>query len=1344
MASRYKKPIKVAQLRRKLNLLYETGRVEGDAAFGRLFKSPSKPNGLSGKTIRLWVNGEGTRDGNMVPEQNFKRFVEIFQKNLPGNRSYEETYALLTSPSADHLAAAFRSIGPKVDWLSLVENTERGGVSIVLWDRSDFTVTVRQKTLEDVKGAVECPVGHHFRFKLKSIEPGWITALQCGRTGWFGLELDDGRVSLGSSEHQGMFPLHSPYYRENEPGERRYIFIATPVPLPGDLLSKVRLSSSATTPLDVSTLDRFAHLAGEMQPSFRMNVLDVRFVDETSDADFVISQLSKKFLSQVRIAGYVKDENDVRHAVHLDDGLYVHRDRAEKAMTDFITKATTDTQSAGKWLSIVGEAGHGKSSLLWYLFTDLSAKPAFTVIPFMAQVEGNFAAPVRKVVRQKDIGNQSSLIVLIDTLDLVVGVDDQQLVKSISDLISLGALVVTTSRKQEADQLGRLLSSHGRIELARYNDCEAQQAIKNQIGIYYRKHSQSKREEQFNRVWGLLEQQRAIRELDLEPLILRMLFEAYAPEEIPQDVNTQQVYQHYWQNVVLFDRVVKSAEERMEREQLCCYIARTVAFGETHSDKFLINSLTGSEFDSPFQTLEGLVSSGVLQWAEGRSSVRFFHQTLLEFTAARDLLALDRESLDGYVNRLLEDVANFNFFRSPILKQLTIQSFASDEKLHLQLMQGLRRVNNELAAQLALEIVGKIPPAEKSQEIVRQWIDEEPKTLRGVICETVRHYPGRKTELALDFLQPYISSDRETAIYSICADTFSRSEPEIVHRFLHRQLARVIGSNDDTKTYFKNALCAVAKYGAADAINDLLELLPAVKPGQQSAIVNGIAEVLNTETASYGDCVVRNVIDLMPKIPRKRRNEVWESVCQFTLKLNQVSPPAAQDVANWLVESKIWHSDSNHAQYVGKIVGRIIADGPMVDRALAELRSKDHLARMFNTGLLVNAPPELSPQIMRAILALDKKRFSAIDSVCALFTVVGSLSNIGSDQMIEFLFRWPWPKSGIGTPLAQIIKQLATTDAQRTKDLLLRKLRQREPHNAKTIRALTLLIQEKAGIFDSAELQEIYETSFASRASRKVIAAATGAIATVDRQLAEAMFNRIFVDEGKDCQIGAINSLKYSLASDSDFAFQFGPQIIQTSLRQHIPGLLDNYLVTLKSTPRRHSGPLLSHLNAWFTDAIIQQQNEKIVGELLLVLKFGADADPGLSFRISQRIPITSKGIAGGLAALYDNVSEHSDDEVLLNAVLQAVTKVCIYDQDRIKNALIRTLPRLGQKIGSKPVIEMVMSVYKTIKSDEALKALFTAALQIPGWGPQEDKALLADKNLPAAVRSVLSTRTRR
>jgi len=1069
-------------------------------------------------------------------------------------------------------------------------------------------------------------------------------------------------------------------------------------------------------------------------------------VEETSKTDSVLAELSARFVSQLQIAGYVKDENDVRHAIYLDEGLYVHRVTAEAATTEFIAKATTDAKRAGKWLSIVGDAGHGKSSLLWYLFTDLSARPGLTVIPLLAQMESDLAAVVRTATRAGEVDCQNQLVVLIDTLDLVVGVDDQQLAKKITELVALGALVITTSRKQEADQLGRLLSSNTRVELRRYNDQEAQQAIRNQIRVYYRDKSEIELHEQFDKVWGLLEQQRDVRELDLEPLILRMLFEVYAPKDIPRDVNTQQIYQHYWQKVVLFDRVVKNADERMERERLCRYVAHGVAFGETHSDKFPVGPLTNphSGFQYSLQTIEGLISSGVLQWAEGRGSVRFFHQTFLEFTAAYDLLSLDRESMQRYSNQLLDDVAGFNFFRAPILKQLTIQSYDSDRELHLRLMRGLRQVNNELAAQLALEIIGKVPASERTHQIVRQWIDEDPQTLGGVICETVRHYPKSKTELALDLLQPYVSSRKETAIYSICTETFSRSEPEIVHRFLHRQLPRVIKANDDTKTYFKNALCAVAKYGVANAVNDLAELLPTVKAGQQSAILDGMADTLRAETAPHIDCVVRKVIDLIPAIPGKHRNEVWDSLCRLTGELNRVSPTTAQTIANWLIQSKIGQRDANSALFVGKIVGRIIVDEPMVAPAIDKLRSNDHLVRMFNTGLLANAPPELSQQIMRLILKLDQKSFSGIDSIRALFTVVSGLSDISGNQMLAFLSRWKWPSSGIGNPLVPIVKRLAATDPQATKNWLLKKFKQPEAHHVKIIRALTLLIQEKPETFSSAELREVYEGSFALESGPEVIAAAVGAIARVDRNLARTMFTRIFSEKGKYSQINVINSLLYSLASDPEFALQFGPWIIEVSLQQHIPGLLDNYLVTLKSTPRQHSALLLSHLNSWFTDAITQQQDAKILGELLALLKITAEADPDLSFRISQRIPIVNKGIAGGLAALYDNVSEHSDDPELLGSVLQAVATVSAHNQVRIRNALSRTLPRLGQKIGGARVIEMVLTVYKNIKNEQSLGDLFRAALEIPGWGPKENTALLADKDLSGAVRSILSTRTRR
>lgn len=1059
-----------------------------------------------------------------------------------------------------------------------------------------------------------------------------------------------------------------------------------------------------------------------------------------------LSDLTTKFVSQLRIAGYVRDETDVRRAVYLDEGLYVHRKRAETAVAEFIAKAASNRSRGGKWLDIVGDAGHGKSSLLWYLFTEWQANPGFTVVPFLAQTETDLAVAVTTAARVLEHRRKSQLLVLIDTLDLIVGIDDRQVAKAIGELTALGAVVVTTSRRQEADQLGRLLSSDSRVELRRFDDGEAQQAIRYQIQIRYPQASEPKRAEQFEKIWGLLEQQRDVRELDLEPLILRMLFESYGSQDIPREVNTQQIYEQYWHEVVLFDRMAKTADDRLAREQLCRYVARRVAFGTTHTDKILTSALTepNAGLRSPTQTLEGLVSSGVLQWAEGRSSVRFFHQTFLEFTAAYDLLSLDRSTLDQFVTQLLEDVTGFNFFRAPILKQLAIQCFEPDPDLHRQLLKGLRDVNNELAAQLTLEILGKVPGLDSTTGLVSEWIAAEPQTFVGVVCETVRHYPQRKTGLALELLEPFIGSNKETAIFAICADTFSPGEPEVVQQFLHRQLPRVMKANDDIKTYFEHALFAAARNGAVNAIHDLLALLPVVKPGQQAAILEGIALSLNAKTSPLGERVVMEVIDLLPQIPGKQRNEVWDALCRFTRELNRISPEIGSRIAARLVADDIWRRDTGSAQYVGKIAGHIQANATMTEQAIDNLCSRDHFIRMFNTGFLKNAPAELSPLIMSLIEKADHRSFSDIDTVRALFTVVSSLADISADRILAFLERWTWPPTGIGTALNLIVEQLAAADPQTARDWMLAQLKKTHLPNIKVVRALALLIQKTPEVFDSAQLREVYENSFTSVEGRQIIASAVGAIAAVDRELAEAMFQRLFIEEGKVCQITAVNSLEFSLESDPEFVLQFGPQIIDIFLQQHLKGLLDNYLVLLKKIPLSHAALLLSRLDQWFTEAITQQLDEKITSELLALLRIATEADPDLTFRISQRIPISSKGIAGGLAALYDNISEHSEDPDVLGGLLSAVAKISTYDQVRIGNALSRTLPRLARKIGRTRVIEMVMSVYRTIENEKALSALVKAALKVPGWGPEEDAALLADKNLPRAVRSILSNRARR
>lgn len=56
----------------------------------------------------------------------------------------------------------------------------------------------------------------------------------------------------------------------------------------------------------------------------------------------------------------------------------------------------------------------------------------------------------------------------------------------------------------------------------------------------------------------------------------------------------------------------------------------------------------------------------------------------------------------------------------------------------------------------------------------------------------------------------------------------------------------------------------------------------------------------------------------------------------------------------------------------------------------------------------------------------------------------------------------------------------------------------------------------------------------------------------------------------------------------------------------------------------------------------------------------------------------------------------------------------------------------------------MVMDVYTEIEDVQALKVLFRAAFEIPGWGVAQNSKLLKDPHLPGTIRSLLSTRAKK
>jgi hypothetical protein len=248
-----------------------------DAKLGRLFASPDEPDGLTGKAIRNWITGEGTRDPEHVPAGRMQRLTETFCERMPQPHTLEEVRALLLSPSEQGLVLALLSGAPQVDWMTLVMGASRGTAQVLTAGRSTARVSVRRSELESLRGDAQVAVGQPFRLRLSLPRPGWLCVVQWGDSGWFGVELADRRVALQVDEGDCLLPPAPPYLTESEVGTRRYLFMLSQQPFPPDVVTTLLHSARATAPLHADALVRLAHVVAA--DAVDLTALDVEFTE---------------------------------------------------------------------------------------------------------------------------------------------------------------------------------------------------------------------------------------------------------------------------------------------------------------------------------------------------------------------------------------------------------------------------------------------------------------------------------------------------------------------------------------------------------------------------------------------------------------------------------------------------------------------------------------------------------------------------------------------------------------------------------------------------------------------------------------------------------------------------------------------------------------------------------------------------------------------------------------------------------------------------------------------------------------------------------------------------------
>ncbi len=1052
------------------------------------------------------------------------------------------------------------------------------------------------------------------------------------------------------------------------------------------------------------------------------------------------------FINEIRIAGHVSEADGIRRAIYLDsDRLYVHRAKQEDRIKAETIAFNKDPQARSKWISIVGDAGHGKSSLLWHLFTSFKEHKDVSVFCVLAQLSG------------KDILNRlecaiplikGNAIILLDTLDLLVGLNDARLAAVLNNIRNTGHLLITTSRRQEIKRLPN--KSDIEIELGRYTDEEAQEAIHNYIRACYPTMNYNERQAQFESIWNILDSKRKIQELDLEPLILSMIFQAYAPNAITQEINTQKIYQKFWQERMLEDRTVRSSEERQARIKLCHLLAHNIVFSISGSDSFAIGDLERVWKDVhrcpfPYDTLENLVSSGILHWTCGQTHVRFFHQTFLEYTEAMYVRLASETTRQELMTALYDDFGKDIYWRIPVLKQIAVQDFHEGEgNLWKEVLIALRRVQSLYSLQIALEISGKIGDDDGySQRICKQWIASQPSHMATTVCERVKYYPKMKIPLALELLEPCLGTHEEIAIYNICSVWFAPMNANAVHAFLRKQIS-LMRSRDikDGSTSFKEALVSVFRFGTVEALNDLLALFPSLTSGQRAGLIDSLSPILKPENA-------QNIADFCEKIINfvigEQKGEVRHSFINLLLNLRKFAGEEVRALSQKVFDLGQWKTNEVAAIFTGTLVGKFHLDTEKIRFFCSNIHSTDPFIRVFSTWALLDPDPLFHGAIMDEIMKSDIHNLSE-DKRQMVFKVVSSLTNIEHERLMQFLNTCPWP---ISVVLPNEFRKIFTILAEggsveATKRWLFTEL---EKANGMRFRqamnGLLGIIVRNIGAFTAQELRQIYQMARRDNLTLSEFADVVGLFVYVDAELASEIFHQLLQSGNQNLRTGTMLSLAISINDHLEFTLSQGDRVLTLSGEKDRFGLLHCFLKVLREYRGNKGIQLIKRLDGLFTEPYLESlHDENSLTELLTLLKIYAQELPEQVLQIARRCPPTTQGLAGALSAIYANAVaslENSDD---LSRILHDLMSMAKFRQRHIRNALIRTLPLLAIKIGYRKVFKIFFDMYKKIVSTPGFEDLVKAIMRVPEWSEEETVKLLNDQDLSPQVRSLLLSRT--
>ena len=374
----------------------------------------------------------------------------------------------------------------------------------------------------------------------------------------------------------------------------------------------------------------------------------------------------------------LKDIENIGHDKYTLKDVYTERSKTENKIAEKIRDFLSGDTFDGKPIMIKGEAGIGKSSIIWKLFKMMNKDivDCFLLKSLQLGTDQDII-DVELAIQYRNNLNKKNII-FIDTADLLLhnGATLNLFQKALRVWQERGALTIFSTRIREADKLrdSDFYSTH----LNRYTETELALAIKNYIRCYYDNsiigYTDLQKESQ--RIINAVANGHPIKEVCENPLTLKMLFQVYQGKDVSLEINIYQLYKTYWQNKVVIDNRNERFDIEINLSEPAFLISLTMWFLGTPiitSQEWEKFTNTFTKFRNKFSDRE-LIDRGVIKKSNIHQTIyniEFFHQTFFEHTSARAFLQYGSvKSLKWLEKQIINDPANL--FVIPIFEQLLL------------------------------------------------------------------------------------------------------------------------------------------------------------------------------------------------------------------------------------------------------------------------------------------------------------------------------------------------------------------------------------------------------------------------------------------------------------------------------------------------------------------------------------------------------------------------------------------------------------------------------------------------------------------------------------------------